>query len=140
NWYPFVRWQEGSLQWINWVNPNDDTKGVRIFGVLQRIALCYFFASILVYYLKPKAAYFVSLLMLLLYWLICVAGNPADPFSLEGWIGNSIDQAILHIPHLYKGEGVPFDPEGLLSTLPAITEVVFGYFVGMYIKNNAASA
>lgn len=139
NWYPFVRWHEDSLEFINWVNQHDDTKGVRIFGVLQRIAVCYFFAAFIVYYFKPRAAYFLSLLLLLVYWLICVAGNPADPFGLSGWIGTDIDKAILHIPHMYKGEGVAFDPEGLLSTLPAITEVVFGYFVGMYIKNNATS-
>ena len=139
NWYPFIRWNEGALEWIGWLNPHDPTKGVRIFGVLQRIAVCYFFASVIVYFFKPRVAYFISLLLLLLYWVICVIGNPSDPFSLEGWIGNSIDQAILHIPHMYKGEGVPFDPEGLLSTIPAITEVIFGYFVGMYIKSNAVS-
>lgn len=137
NWYPFVRWQDGGIELIKWVNPLDDTKGVRIFGVLQRIAVCYFLASVIVYFLKPKAAYFTALLLLLIYWTICVLGNPTDPFSLEGWVGTNIDKAILHIPHMYKGEGVPFDPEGLLSTIPAIVEVVLGYFVGVYIKNNA---
>lgn len=137
NWYPFVRWVDGSLELISWVNPKDPSRGVRIFGVLQRIAVCYFFASVIVYYLKPKAAYFVSLLLLLLYWAVCLIGNPADPFSLDGWYGNVIDKAILGIAHLYRGEGVPFDPEGILSTIPAIVQVVFGYFVGMYIKNNS---
>src|SRR5690606_23356701 len=37
--------------------------------------------------------------------------------------------------HLYKGEGVPFDPEGLMSTLPAIVQVLFGYLAGFYIRN-----
>lgn len=136
NWYPFVRNADGNFEFIQWVNPDDPTKGVRILGVLQRIALCYFFASIIVYYLRPKAAWFVSLLMLLVYWAICLAGNPADPYSLQGWYGNRIDRAILGVAHMYKGEGVPFDPEGLLSTIPAIIQVVFGYFAGMYIKNN----
>lgn len=140
NWYPFVRWHDGSLEFINWVNQHDATKGVRIFGVLQRIAISYFFASIIVYYLKPRTAWVISLLLLLIYWAICLLGNPADPYSIQGWIGNNIDKAILGIPHLYKGEGIPFDPEGLLSTIPAIVEVVLGYFVGSYIKNNSASA
>lgn len=135
NWYPFLRWVDGSLQWIHWVNPADPAKGVRIVGVLQRIAVCYFFASVIVYYLKPKTAYFVSLLLLLGYWAICLAGNPADPFSMEGWYGNVIDRVVLGVAHLYKGEGVPFDPEGLLSTLPAIVQVVFGYFIGVYIRS-----
>ncbi|MCH5596524.1 hypothetical protein [Niabella ginsengisoli] len=132
-----MRWHEGSLEFIGWVNQHNPEKGVRIFGVLQRIAVCYFFASVIVYYLKPKAAWLFSLLFLLLYWVICVLGNPADPFSLNSWIGTDIDKAILHIPHMYKGEGIPFDPEGLLSTIPAIVEVVLGFFIGTYIKNNA---
>lgn len=140
NWYPFVRWHEDTLEWIGWVNQHNSEKGVRIFGVLQRIAVCYFFASVIVFYLKPKAAWLVSILLLLLYWVICVGGNPADPYSLEGWVGTAVDKAVLGIPHLYKGEGVPFDPEGLLSTLPAIVEVIFGFLVGSYIKNSTASA
>lgn len=133
NWWPFVRWQDDHLTFISWVNQADPTKGVRIFGVLQRIALCYFFASILVYYLKPRRAFFAALVLLLLYWVLCVAGNPADPFSLDGWFGTAIDKNILGVAHLYKGEGVPFDPEGLMSTIPAIAEVVLGYLVGQYI-------
>lgn len=136
NWYPFVRITDGHFEWIHWVNPENPEKGVRIMGVLQRIALCYFFASIMVYFLKPKVAWLVSILMLLSYWVICIIGNPADPFSMEGWYGNIIDKAVLSIAHMYKGEGVPFEPEGLLSTIPAIVQVVFGYFVGLYIINN----
>ena len=34
---------------------------------------------------------------------------------------------------MYKGEGIPFDPEGLMSTIPAIVQVVFGYLAGRYI-------
>lgn len=134
NWYPFVRNVNGHFEAIPWVT--NEEKGVRILGVLQRIALCYFFASVIVYYCKPKVAYFLSLLLLLLYWMICVIGNPADPFSLQGWVGTNWDKAILGISHMYKGEGVPFDPEGLFSTIPAIVQVIFGYFIGSYIKNN----
>ncbi|MFT3902205.1 MAG: heparan-alpha-glucosaminide N-acetyltransferase domain-containing protein [Niabella sp.] len=134
NWYPFFRVTDEGLRFIHWVNPEKPESGVRIFGVLQRIAVCYFFASVIVYYLKPKAAYFAGLLLLLAYWAICLIGNPADPYSLQGWIGTDVDKAILHVAHMYKGEGVPFDPEGLLSTIPAIVEVMFGYFIGTYIQ------
>lgn len=140
NWYPYVKMVDGSLQFIHWVNPDNPEKGVRILGVLQRIALCYFFAAVIVYYFKPKAAWLLSLLLLLAYWAICLLGNPADPYSLNGWYGNVIDRAVLGIAHMYKGEGVPFEPEGLLSTIPAIVQVVFGYFVGLYIKGNSVGA
>lgn len=135
NWWPFVRWQNDELTantWT-WVNSQGKLVGVRIFGVLQRIALCYFFASIIVYYLKARGAFLAGALLLLFYWLLCMAGNPTDPYSLTGWFGTSIDLAILHDPHLYHGEGVVFDPEGLMSTIPAIVQVIFGYVVGDYI-------
>ena len=57
---------------------------------------------------------------------------------MTGWFGNSVDLAVLHDPHMYHGEkfsGKPyaFDPEGLMSTIPAIVQVIFGYLVGDYI-------
>lgn len=134
NWWPFVRWQEGHLSFIHWVNPANPEKGVRLFGVLQRIAICYFFASVIIYYLKARAALFTGLFLLLLYWLLCYLGNRTDPYSLAGWFGTDIDKAILHVPHMYKGEGVAFDPEGLMSTIPSIVQVIFGYLVGNYIQ------
>ena len=137
NWWPFVRWQDGGLAFITWVNESNPTRGVRILGVLQRIALCYFFASVIVYYLKPRKAFVASLIILLVYWVLCLIGNPADPFSLKGWFGTDIDKSILGIPHMYKGEGIPFDPEGLVSTLAAIVQVIFGYLVGFYIRNKS---
>jgi predicted acyltransferase len=131
NWWPFFRWQGDNLEFIQWTW--SETSGVRIAGVLQRIALCYFFASIIVFYLKVRGAFLSGLILLLLYWLLCVWGNPSDPYSLQGWFGTDIDKTILHIPHMYKGEGISFDPEGLMSTIPAIVQVIFGYLVGDYI-------
>ena len=146
NWWPFSRWQDGELVvngWT-WTVTNKDTGvstifGVRIFGVLQRIAICYLFASVIIYYLKARGSFLLGLILLLLYWLLCYTlGNPADPYSMTGWFGNSIDMAVLHDPHIYHGEklnGQPyaFDPEGIMSTLPAIVQVIFGYLAGDYI-------
>jgi len=129
NWSPFVKWSEGELVFKQWEN-------IRILGVLQRIALCYFFASIIIYYGKSKMALYIGAVILLLYWMLTtILGAPGHPYSLSGYFGNSIDQSILGITHIYKGEGVPFDPEGLTSTLPAIVQVIFGYLVGEYIQN-----
>ena len=135
NWWPFARWQDDRLLvngWT-WINSSGAISGVRILGVLQRIALCYFFASVIVYYLKARGAFLAGLIMLLLYWLYCVWGNPADPYSLAGWAGTGVDKALLGEVHMYKGEGVSFDPEGLMSTFPAIVQVILGYLVGDYI-------
>ena len=135
NWWPFTRWEGDQLVANGWTWTNTQGKlvGVRIFGVLQRIAVCYFFASIIVYYLEARGAFLAGLIILLLYWLFCFIGNPSDPYSLQGWFGTNIDLAILHDQHMYHGEGVVFDPEGLVSTLPAIVQVIFGYLVGDYI-------
>ncbi len=135
NWWPFARWQDGQLVLNGWTGLNTEGKlsGVRIMGVLQRIALCYFFASVIVFYLRARAAFLTGLILLLLYWALCIGGNPNDPYSLTGWFGNEIDKIILREVHMYKGEKITFDPEGLMSTIPAIVQVIFGYLVGNYI-------
>lgn len=140
NWSPFIKWSGDSLVFKFWVDPENPENGIRILGVLQRIALCYFFASIIIYYLKPRGAFYIGLLILLFYWLLSFTLGNGDPYSLQGWFGTGIDKAILHIPHMYKGEGIPFDPEGITSTMAAIVQVIFGYLVGDYIrkKGNAA--
>ena len=134
NWFPFVQWVDGSLQFREWVSSVDPTKGVRILGVLQRIALAYFFASVLTYYFKLRTLIYISASVLFVYWGLNAFLGQGDPYSLEGWFGTDIDKSILGVAHLYKGEGVPFDPEGLMSTLPAIVQVVFGYLVGVFIR------
>ncbi|HRG83445.1 MAG TPA: DUF5009 domain-containing protein [Chitinophagaceae bacterium] len=136
-WWPFVKWSGNHLVFKPWEYTDDkgQPQGVRILGVLPRIALCYFFAAIIVYYLKLRKAFYLGLLILILYWMLSYfLGDPADPYSMKGWFGNSIDKAILGEAHMYKGEGMPFDPEGIMSTLPAIVQVIFGYMVGNYIQ------
>jgi predicted acyltransferase len=134
NWSPFIKWQDGALVFKHWVDPNNPESGIRILGVLQRIAIAYLFASIIAFYAKPRLAFWICCVILLGYWAILFIANPVDAYSLEGFIGTEIDKDLLGIPHIYKGEGVPFDPEGLLSTIPAIVQVVFGYFAGQYIQ------
>lgn len=128
-WLPFVRHTpSGGYEFI----PLGDT---RILGVLQRIALCYGLASLMIYFLPKKGVWILSAALLLGYWLILWAcGQPGDQYSLHGNAALSFDRMILGDSHLYKGEGVPFDPEGLLSTLPAIVNVVAGYYTGLFVQ------
>lgn len=128
NWSPFIKWSDTGLVFKPW-------EMVRILGVLQRIAICYFFASIIIYYGKSRIALFIGMMILVIYWVLTYAlGATGHPFSLSGYFGNNIDQSILGLSHIYKGEGVPFDPEGLTSSLPAIVQVILGYLVGEYIQ------
>jgi len=133
NWSPFVKWEGESIVAKTWEN-------IRILGVLQRIALCYFFASVIVFYAKARGAFVISGVLLLLYWLICLLlGAPGDPYSLTGWFGTQIDIKLLGVTHIYKGEGIPFDPEGLPSTVAAVVQVIFGFLVGQYIQQKGKS-
>ena len=128
NWSPFVQWKDNELVFKPWEN-------IRILGVLQRIAICYFFASLIVYFFKPRVAAIVSIGLLVGYWLICaLIGRDGDPYSLAGYFGTAVDKAVLGVGHMYKGEGVAFDPEGIASAMAAIVQVVLGYFAGKYIK------
>ena len=133
NWSPFIKWEADQIVFKQFSN-------LRIMGVLQRIALSYFFASVAVYYLKQRGAFVLGAILLLFYWILCIVlGTPGDPYSLNGWFGNNIDKAIFGEAHLYKGEGVAFDPEGLMSTFAAIVQVIFGYLVGDYIQKKGKS-
>jgi predicted acyltransferase len=128
-WFPFVKWDAaGHLE----MAPFEST---RVFGVLQRIALCYGIASLMIYYLKPRAALIISVILLFLYWALLYAfAEGADPFDMQGNFGSVVDRWLLNEKHLYHGEGVAFDPEGFLSTMPAIVNVVGGYITGKYIQ------
>ena len=139
NWFPFVQWNDGELIFREWVNASDPDRGVRIFGVLQRIAVVYFFASVLAYYFNPRKLIYISAIILFGYWGVCAFMGADDPYSLTGWFGTAIDKDILGVAHMYKGEGIPFDPEGLMSTMPAIVQVVFGYLVGVFIKKQGST-
>lgn len=129
-WFPFFKIDPVTHNFTSF--PIRDT---RIMGVLQRIALCYGIAALLIYYLKPKAAMIISVALLFVYWiLLYLFGDAAAPLSLQGNAGLRLDRFLMGDNHLYHGEGVAFDPEGWLSTLPAVGNVVAGFMVGKWIQ------
>ncbi|MEO7310915.1 MAG: heparan-alpha-glucosaminide N-acetyltransferase domain-containing protein [Chitinophagaceae bacterium] len=135
NWSPFIKWSDDHLVFKSWVDPVNHDSGIRLLGVLQRIAICYLFASIIAYYTKPKLTFYIGMVMLLLFWWMSYAfGDSADPYSLKGFFGTQVDIDLLGKAHVYKGEGVPFDPEGFVSSFAAIVQVLMGYLVGLYIR------
>jgi predicted acyltransferase len=132
---PFVAWnQQGDLV-------PKELSNLRMMGVLQRIALSFGLAAAIVKLLSPSGSIrpvlWFSGLLLLAYWAICWQwGAASDPYSLEGFIGTRIDRSLLGEAHLYRGEGVPFDPEGLLSTIPSVVQVLLGWCVGRIVIAN----
>lgn len=105
---------------LNWMPFDDYFAFVRIPGVLQRIALAYFFAAVLALYM-PRARAMVAIIVILLagYWLLL------DSLGTE--VVGRVDNALLGPYHLLTPA---FDPEGLLSTIPAIASVLIGYLAG----------
>ena len=124
-WFPFVK-----VDTLNNISafPIDET---RILGVLQRIALCYLVASLMILYLKPKALFIVSSMFLLGYWALLYAfGDAGQELSLTGNAALKLDRLLMGENHMYQGEGIAFDPEGWLSTLPAIVKRYCWLFCG----------
>jgi predicted acyltransferase len=116
-WFPFLR-----PDWT--LAPIGDT---RIPGVLQRIALCYLLAALILRYGKAAGAIVFSAAALLGYWWMLYRFGD---YTLEGNAVRALDLAVFGARHLYHGEGLAFDPEGLLSTLPATVNVLAGYAAG----------
>lgn len=128
-WFPFVDHAEGGGYVFR---PFDHT---RILGVLQRIALCYCIASLLIHYLPKKAVWAVSAVFLLGYWAIMWScGVPGDQYGINGNAGILLDKFLMGDNHMYHGEGIAFDPEGFLSTIPAVVNVVAGYYTGLFVQ------
>jgi predicted acyltransferase len=128
-WFPFVHEESGRLVF----NAISET---RIFGVLQRIALAYLFAALILHFWNERGAIIFSVAALLGYWLLLyVFGD----YTLEGNVVLKIDLALFGPSHLYHGSGIAFDPEGLSSTLPAIVNVIAGYLAGRFIQQNGNS-
>ena len=130
NAFPFV-YREGSEFFLK------DFSKLRIMGVLQRIALCYLFGSLILHYLKLKQVLILSSILLLVYWFIMwYFGTHPDPYSLEHNAALKFDLLIFPPENLWRGFGRAFDPEGLLSTIPAIVNVIAGYAAGKFIQKS----
>lgn len=117
-----------------------DFSSMRIMGVLQRIALCYLFASI-IYIEFRKVRHLIYWLGALLggYWLLMmtvpVPGHGAGVLTQEGNLASYIDQLVMG-GHLWQ-EG--WEPEGLLSTIPAIGTVLLGLLTGELLRSSKSA-
>ena len=111
---------------------------IRIPGVLQRIAVCYLLASLIFLNTKTRMQILIAIALCLIYWrlmmLLHAPGfNPGD-LSKEGSIASFIDRTVLG-PHIWK-QGKVFDPEGILSTIPAIATTLFGVLTGRWLRTD----
>ncbi|MFC2109134.1 acyltransferase family protein [Bacteroidota bacterium] len=117
--------------------PHFDFENLRIFGVLQRIGLAYFVGGLICIPFKSKQLLYIFFSIIISYWLLLTFGATDFPFGLENNLVRKIDVLLFGEQHLYQGFGIPFDPEGLLGTLPAIATLLIGYFAGQLIEYSA---
>ncbi|MGH7309926.1 MAG: acyltransferase family protein [Candidatus Rokuibacteriota bacterium] len=108
---------------------------VRWMGVLQRIALCYLVAALLFLWFGWRTQAAIAAGLLLGYWglltLVPVPGFGAGDLGKEGSLAAWLDRLLLG-PHIWRG-GKVYDPEGLLSTLPAIATTLAGVLGGHWL-------
>ena len=127
----------GIIYYGGFATPLED---IRLLGVLQRIALCYLFAALLFCYVKPRWLVVVCAGLLVGYWALMtfvpVPGVGSGNFAEGKNLANYLDQQYLP---LRKWDG-DHDPEGLLSTLPAIATCLLGVFAGLLLENKSVSS
>ncbi len=124
NAYPFIR--------QDW-----DWSSLRIMGVLQRIGLAYGIAGFMILKADIRRIIVYILALLLGYWLLLwIWGwySGVDPYGLETSLARRIDILLLGETHLWGGTGIRFDPEGLMSTFPAVGTILIGFLVGTMIR------
>lgn len=122
NWFPFAG--------IDWSN-------ARIPGVLQRIAVVYFTASLASLHFGRRGRAWLAGGLLLGYWfammLVPVPGFGAGHLDPEGNLAGWVDRLILGA-HVWRYAPGPADPEGILSTLPAVVTALAGVFTGEWLR------
>ncbi len=111
-----------------------DVSVIRIPGVLQRIAVCYLFASLIFLKTTWRTQAMIAAALLVLYWLLMtltpVPGYGIGDLSKEGNLAAYVDRSLLY-GHLYTKV---YDPEGILSTIPAIVTTLIGILTGSYLR------
>ncbi len=107
---------------------------IRIPGVLQRIAVCYFFASVIFLWTSIRIQALIAVALLVAYWLLMawtpVPGYGAGDLGVDGNLAAFIDRTLL-AGHIYKPN---YDPEGIFSTIPAIATTLCGVLAGHWLR------
>ena len=117
--------------------PHFNLETQRILGVLQRIAICYFIASLIFLYTSVRGQILWIFGLMAVYWMLMawvpVPGYGAGRLDVEGNFAHYIDRLVLG-HHNYR-HTVTWDPEGIVSTLPAIATALLGVLAGQILRS-----
>ena len=121
--------------------PHFELATLRIPGVLQRIAVCYFFAGIIFLTTRVRTQIIIALALLVVYWLlmtrVAAPGFSAGDLTKEGSLASYIDRLVFG-PHVWAQAKV-YDPEGILSTIPALATTLFGVLAGEWLRTGKSA-
>src|SRR5437588_5803324 len=115
-----------------------DFSQIRIAGVLQRIAICYCIAALIMMHTRVLGQVLIATGLLLVYWAILAfipaPGGHAGDYSMKGSLAGYVDRHYLpgKIFEAYYGYG---DNEGILSTIPAISTTLLGLLAGQWLRS-----
>lgn len=112
---------------------------LRLPGVLQRIGVCFLLAGLMLLYLRGWRLWLVAFGLLLGWWVVMLVPAAELAWTLEHNMARRWDLALLGESHLWQGAGLAFDPEGLLSTVPAVVSVLIGHAVAAEWRMAAGS-
>lgn len=123
NWFAMALWDQTL-----------DVSHLRLWAVLQRIALCYFFVSMFALFVNHRYTIPVTLALLAVYAVILLAGNGYSQDPTENILAR-VDTYLFGKDHLYRYS--PIDPEGLLGTISGVAHTLIGFYCGKLIKSSA---
>lgn len=116
-----------------WKEAFTSLTNVRTLGVLQRLALCYGIGSLVVTTIRHRYIPYLIAFLLIGYYAILLAGN-GFVYGPEN-ILSYVDNHVLGVTHIYNDRGI--DPEGVLSTIPSIAQVLIGFLFGKICMETA---
>ncbi len=119
--------------------PSFDLTTIRIMGVLQRLALCYLFAALLFLHTNTRTQFVIAVLCLVVYELLMQIPVPDRDTLLQTKddnFGAWLDRTLFGTAHLWKAAKT-WDPEGLLSTIAALTNAIAGMMTGTYLRSQS---
>jgi len=128
--FPFGLIFNSQFSWATW----------RIPGVLQRIAICYFIATVIYLHTSVRGQIVWIIWLLAGYWmlmkLVPVPGFGAGFLEPEGNLQWYLDSTIFGAHTYIYAPAAGFDPEGTLGTIPAIGTILFGILTGTYLRRH----
>lgn len=108
-----------------------DLSQLRLMGVMQRLGICYGITALLAVAIPHKRFMPLAIILLIVYFIFQLFGNGFEK-SADNIVG-MIDSAILGANHMYLQGRQFVDPEGILSTIPAVSQVMIGFVCGKII-------